>query len=477
MDERPDEPEGGGDGEGNRQYTVLTEHEEVRTWADERELVPVRNTERPEDARAEFVHGDELESHHEEQEWETFLDEFDRRNLAVTYTAGDSGGTDEHRLVDRSELVDEHGDVDDALVRELLAGETVETEVTEREVVETEVVETATIESELTDTEVVDTEVVDTEIVDEELVSVAVAEATDAEVVDGGGRRYFDEDSDEVIVIEEEGAVVLEIDETRVETREELEKKIIESRVVDENVETETRVEEEETAVDIDDADVHEHIRESGLIDTRSDEVVDERYLETEFDEDNVATSTLTERKTVEDVVEERKVVIAEVTDVGVEASEVVESEVVDTEIVETDIDAVAGGRGDIDTATSSRGESTEGSSMGESPEASEHRTSTDSTPTDQETDRTDEVDISRHLMGRSVRLPDGEEIGIVSDVDADTDLLYVDTDPSLTDKMKAFLDWSDEEDASALPADQIREIRHDAVVVENEGVDGAEMG
>lgn len=44
--------------------------------------------------------------------------------------------------------------------------------------------------------------------------------------------------------------------------------------------------------------------------------------------------------------------------------------------------------------------------------------------------------------------------------------MFYVDRDPSATDKIKAHLHWGDDEDTSVLTADQVNEVRHDAVVV-----------
>jgi hypothetical protein len=74
---------------------------------------------------------------------------------------------------------------------------------------------------------------------------------------------------------------------------------------------------------------------------------------------------------------------------------------------------------------------------------------------------------VGDYLIGREVERPDGETIGIVSDVDEDGNVLYVDEDPSLTDRIRASLQWGDEHDASALAFDRVREIRADAVVVE----------
>lgn len=442
-----EDPDRQNEGE-NERYTVITEREEIRGWAEDYDVVPVARGATEETSRPELARRDDLESDQAERDWESFFEEFEEQNLALAYTETE-GGIGEHRIVDRTHLVDEHGEMNESVEKKLLEGETVETEVTEREVVETEIVEEATIESQIVDSEVVDSEVVSTEIVDEELVDVAVVEIADAEVIDEADRTYFDDD--QVIQIEEEGTVALEIDQTRVETEEQIERKIIESRVVEQDVREETRVEDESVDVDIDAAGIHDHLGKSDLLDTPADAVIDEQYIETEFDEDNVATSTLTTHSTVENVIDERKIIYADVDDVVIEDSQLVSEEVIETDVVDSDMTAVTGGEAGIDTSQAP--ESTTGAEA-----------AVDETGTPREHDR--DVEITERAMGRSVEMPDGEEIGIVSDVDEDEGVLYVDEDPSITDRIKAHLQWGDEEDTAMLTADQIQEIRTDAVVV-----------
>ena len=445
-------------------YTVITERDAVRQWADDNDVVPVTRGESAGSSQPELARRDAMESDHEERDWDSFLDEFEQQNLALAYTETE-GGVGDHRFVDRSHAVDEQGQIRASVEKELLEGETVQTEVTEREVVETEIVEETTIESQIVDSEVVDSEVVDTEIVDETLVDVAVVELADAEVVDEGDRTYFDRD--EVIQIEEEGTVALEIDQTRTETVEQVERKTIESRVVGQDVHEESRVEDESTDIDIDEAGIHEHLEKSDLLDAPSGQVIDEQYIETEFDEDNVATSTLTTHSTIENVIDERKVVFADVDDVVIEDSELVSEEVIQTDIVESDMTAVTGGEAGVDTTQSTEstsGEGTTATATGTETGASSEAGTTTETGESSELDR--EVEITDKAMGRTVEMPDGEEIGIVSDVDEDEGVLYVDEDPSIADRIKAHLQWGDEEDTSMLTRDQILEMRTDAVVV-----------
>jgi hypothetical protein len=434
-----------------RDAKVITERDEVRTWADANDFVPVRSSE-AETERSELVRRDEMEGHHEEREWEAFLTDFDERNLALSHAEAE--GVVEPRLVDRAEVDAERRGQSESVEEELLEGETVETEVTEREVVEAEIVEETTIESKLVDTEVVDTEVVDTEILDEELVGVAVVEATDADVVDRDDRRYIGDD--EAVEIESDGTVLLEIDESRVETEERVEKKTIESRVTAQDVDETTTVDDEAASVDIDAVGIHEHIGQTDLVDTQSDDLVEDRHIETEFDEDDTATSTITERRTVENTVSERKTLLADVTDVDVEDTELVSEEVVETVLVESGMSAVPG-RELSDDVDQTSGTSTDGERTETTASAAEVDAASSDGP----------VGVSDSQMGKTVATPDGDEIGIVSDVDEEKNRLYVDQDPSTTDKIKAHLHWSDEDDASVLEAHQIRDLNRGAVVVE----------
>jgi hypothetical protein len=440
------------------QVTIITDRAEFRMWADEHDAVPVK---RPETDRTGLVHGDEVRSDHERRQWSDVLDEFERHDLALVSRESETG-RDRYRLVDRSEVSEERGEPVSEIERDLLEGEAVETTVTEREVVETEIVEQATIESELVDSEIVDSEVVETETVDEELIGVAVVETADANVVDEVDRRYFDDDA--LVEIDESGLVVLEIDERRRETENRLEKKIIESRVVEQDIDEETRVEDESLDIDVDAAGIHEQIARSGLV--AGDTVVDERHVDTEFDEAGAATSTLTERKTLDREIEERKVLFAEVTEVDVDDSRIVGETVVGSEIVDSDVNAVADLHSESETTRQRRTEERAAAST----ESEETTTETDEREVGEGRRVEAGQEITENLMGRTVEIASGEKIGMVSDVDENDGVVYVDEDPSTTDKIKAHLHWGDD-DASALTADQIREIRSDAVVVKGHDV------
>ena len=497
-------------------HTVITDPEQASTWGERHGIVPARARGDESGPTDELVHRDDVTDDHETSSWSEFREEFDERNLAIVHT-GDDDSPGTYRLVDRSQDLDESGRASDSLNSELLSGETVETEVTEREVVETEVVQEATIESDLVGSEVVEREVVDTEIIEEELVDVAVVESADAEVVDSESRTAIG-DEGTTIAIEEQGGVVMEIDETRVETEQQLVEHVVESRIVDESIDETTTQEDASLDIDVDAASIHEHIGQSGLLEgTEGDGVIDQRHIETDFDEDDRATSTISEYKTVENVVRDRKVVTAGIDDVDVTDTEHLSEEVVDTGIVETGSEwadvreqyaggtASAGSHGETDTVDSGTPKESpaadSGTTGGDTEMTTESETTgtvddqsskpadsadTQTTDTDEHASRTEvtetagesseaqtgttgaggDVEITRRLMGRSVELQSGEEVGMVSDVDADDNRIYVDEDPSLTDKIKAALGWGDDDRDASLTPSQIAEVNSDAVVV-----------
>jgi len=436
-------------GRSNRRF--VSDHDEIRTWADRNDMVPVR---RRDDDRPDLVHRDEMRDEHTEQEWDSFLDDVRERDMVLAYTETDQNEVDDYRLAGRTEVVDAYDDMPESVEKDLLEGETVTTEVTEREVLETEVVERATIESELVDSQLIDSEIVGTEIVDEEIVGVAMVERTDAEVIEPGDRRYFDDD--ETVVVEEGGTVALEIDETRIETEEQIQRHTIESRVVQDDIEEDTSLEDE--SFDVDTADIHQHLEQSDLLPEHDDVIVEQRHIETEFDEDDVATSTLTTHSTVENVIEERKTVLADVTDVDIDDSHVVSEETIETGVIEEDTGSVADsafetGRTSTAAAAADREE------VARADDEYDHETVGD---------YDDEVEISDRVIGRSVELQDGTEVGIVSEVDDDGRAIYVDEDPSLTDKIKASLHMGGEDDAFRLGVEHVVEVTRDAIVVDS---------
>jgi hypothetical protein len=432
------------DDDGSAGYTVLSDPEEVRRWADANDVVPVKCEDAPGPRATELRNGEDLRDRHETRDWDAVLREFEDRNLAVVHERGGAPG--DCRLVDHDTVATDRENDADA------TGATDATDATGGGTVEE-----ATVESVLVGSEVVEREVVEREVLDRELVGVAVEGRTNVPADGdrdppsgagsaGGGRECLDEDG-HAMGLETRDVIGLDIDETRLETEERFEKHVVESWLAESDPNREGTVRHERADMDAIVGRIHEHIRRSDVVDVRSDQVLEDRHIETEFGEGNGATSVVVEHRTVESEVVERKVVYAGVADVEVEESDRVCEEVLETGILEAD-------RHVHGASTGRPGGGTAGTPpVGDVPVV----------------EGAPEPDggVGDYLIGREVERPDGETIGIVSDVDEDRNVLYVDEDPSLTDRIRASLQWGDEHDASALAFDRVREIRADAVVVE----------
>jgi len=71
-------------------------------------------------------------------------------------------------------------------------------------------------------------------------------------------------------------------------------------------------------------------------------------------------------------------------------------------------------------------------------------------------------TEVTDDEIGKQV-VSGNDEVGLVTDVEGDT--LYVDPDPSLTDKIKAALDWGDsDEESYPVEADQVERIDNEEV-------------
>lgn len=283
----------------------------------------------------------------------------------------------------------------------------------EGETVRTDIVEHAVIESEVIESEIVEEDLVEEELVDQEVVGVAVAEERDAD-----DRAYLDDEGD-AAVVEEDAALAVELDQFRSEVVEIVEQKTIESRVV----------EDEGTEVEISVEGVEEHLAASDVVTTDGDEegFLDEFDVEHEFVEDDVVHSTLTERRTIERDVTEERVLVADVTDVDIDAATVTHEQLLARELAGDDAETIEAATGETATV----------------------------------------VEVSPDDIGKDVVTPAGENIGIVSDADSDDEVLYIDPDPSLTDRFMADLHWGDEDDTYPLAPRQIESIDSSTVVVD----------
>jgi len=433
-------------------------------------------------------------------------------------------------LVDREEVA-ERATVDRTeLETALMEGEVVESEITETKVIEKTVVETDRIESEVVDSEIIETTTVDREPISRELIAseftngpegltatlspkrsedplddrMETIERTDRETeteTEVGGPE-IDTDSD--VVDERAGEptdertgestdepsaqpvdeptdglavgdrVVLDVQETVLTTTEVLDRKTVESRVVEREIAEEDTVETD--AIDL--RDVEETILESDLIEgeivgTATDETVPSGAITSERTEDDTIQSQFVERRLVETESTEHYRLGCDITDHQLidavdSRSSVVERAIVDREAGEEVMlrQPEAGARTtdqQVAAAEESAGASAEatpevggeaGAQRGEAEPTTEERAERVDTP----------QTITDDDIGKRVVSGD-EEVGMVAGVEAET--LYVDPHPSLTDRIKAALDWGDtDDDVYQVDLDEIESITDDEVRV-----------
>ncbi|OLZ41338.1 hypothetical protein A6E15_10210 [Natrinema saccharevitans] len=414
------------------QRRMTSDPERIREWAEARDAVPVRVRD-SDDHGHSFARRDELGEGHEEYSWEEFERRFDDEDYVFVYHEDEPTGeglgffeiVERERAFERADLG--RDELEDSLRR----GETVTTEIVETQVVETEVVERDTIES-----EVIDTELVERDIVDSERRSREVVET-----------EFVGDDT-----------IVVIVDETRLETIEEIERYIVESRVVDVDIERDREMERDDIETDIELESVQRSILESDVVrsSVAPDEVLEREVIRSQRTEGDAVRSELIERRTVEEERDER----LEIRYV-LEESELVESEVVSSELLEGEIiDVEEYGSMDAGGAAAASG----GAVGGEA---------TASTAGEAGTGPTDEtaapaVELSHADQGKDVVDESGQQIGMVAEVEGQT--AYVDPEPGLTDRLKARMDWGGHgDDDYPVDAAQIAAIRDDAVVIRSE--------
>lgn len=360
--------------------------------------------------------------------------------MTDSYRTPRASGTE----TDERRVLPDGGRLDEDEVEEALAdGETVRTDIYEH----------AAIESEVVDSELVGREVVEEEIVSQELTGVAVAERVEERSEADDDRYYLDRDDDvDPQYVEEEAAVVVEFDEVRTEIVEEIERKTIESRVVeDDGAEVEITIE-----------GVEERIVDSDLVavDADGDEgMLEQVDVNSEFVEEGTVHSQLTERRTIEREVADEKELVATVTDIDVGNATTTHEQLVAREIVSDDDFEI-----DVTEEVEIEGEDESAATTTTTTVEDESGTATTG---ERDEPRTAAVEITENDLGKEVMLPSGEDIGIVSEVEPDEETLYVDPEPSMTDRLKASLHWGDEDDAYPLDERQIESVDRDTVVVE----------
>jgi hypothetical protein len=406
---------------------ITTDRETIRTWADESGWQPAYRTDA--ETRSPFAYSPERHAdvEVEEAEWEEFLETFDDEEMAVIRYPATDEEAERYEVVPRSEVA-ERATIESAEVEQaLLDGETVRSEITETRVIEREIVETETIESEVVDSEIVADRIIDTELIRREL--------TDTEP------EFVDDDT-----------LVLEFDETRLVRREVVERKRIESEVVDVDVAERDVLEEDslESVVDIE--GVQRTLLQSDLFgEIPVNEAIEAGRIESEFTEGRIIESLLFERRLVEDEIVDRvenvyNLTESEVIESTTATSDLVESGIVDAEYVEREFGS------EVVTGTTE-------TEMKEDETMETETTETETAEMEGATETESEaVSLNNRDTGKNVVNRDGEKIGMVAEVEGDT--IYVDPNPSFTDRVKAELGIEEhDEDTYPVRADQIDEV------------------
>jgi hypothetical protein len=421
---------------GPNERQMTSDPERVREWAETRDAVPV-STRTGEGHGHTFVRRGEIGDEHEEHTWEEFTEAFVSDDLVFVYHEEKAPTGEElgfFEIVERDRAFERTGLGRDEFEESLRRGDTVTTEIVETQVVETEIVERDTIESEVIDSETVDREVVDSELLRREIVET----------------EFVDDETIQVIV-----------DETRLDTIEEIERYTVESRVVDVDVEQHGELERDEIETTIELESVQRSLLQSDVVrsDVTPDEVIEREVIQSNRTEGDAVRSELIERRTIEEEVEvERRLRFgleeAEQVTSEVGASELIEGEIIDpgeyaaaestagAEGVESDADATADAEAEAD----------------EAPVAD-----ADAMPLGEST-----VELSPDDRGKDVVNERGGTIGIVAEIEGQT--AYVDPEPGLTDRLKARLNWGGHGgDDYPVDAAQIAEITDDEIVLRSE--------
>ncbi len=265
--------------------------------------------------------------------------------------------------------------------------------------------------------------------------------------------------------------LTLEVQDSVRTTMEVFDRKIVESRVVDRDIIESDSVESD--AIDIDMEGVEETILESDLIEgelagttaeTTASETIPSGAITSERTEGDVIRSQFVERRIVETDSTEHRELTCEITDSHLleavdNRSQVVERAIVDRDAGEEALfDAPSAGTEEVSAAEASAAASEKAHQAADAEtgviaggEAGETGTMDDEQPAQPTEDE----------IGKTVISGD-EEVGLVSDVQDGT--LYVEADPSLTDRIKAAFEWGEAEESYPVEPDQIESISDDAV-------------
>jgi|AntDeeMetagen285_2_1112576.scaffolds.fasta_scaffold00026_34 hypothetical protein len=283
------------------------------------------------------------------------------------------------------------------------------------------------------------------------------------------------EDTESTAGLEVGDGVVLNVHDTVRTTTEVFDRKTIESRVVEQEITEADSVESD--AIDI--QGVEETILESDLIEG---EVVTDETGETDASTAGLPGGAITSERTEGDTIHsqfvERRLVETESTehhqlmcdiadhmlaDTVDSRSAVIERAIVDREAdEEVMLQEPEAGVRTTDEQISAAEESVTATAGADAELASEPGDTGEAGATGDSA--TEMQALTDDEIGKQV-VSGNKDVGIVSDVDTETQTLYVDPEPSLTDRIKAALDWGDTDDDSyPVGEDQIEAVDDDEI-------------
>ncbi|QLG50521.1 hypothetical protein [Natrinema halophilum] len=414
------------------QRRMTTDTERIREWAEARDAVPVSVPD-SEGHGHSFVRRNEIGEGHEELTWDDFDRSFRDEDLVFAYHEEEATGEGLgfFEIVEREQAFDRADLGRDELEESLRRGETVTTEIVETQVIEQEIVERDTIESEVVDTDLAEREVVDSELLSRDIVET----------------EFVADDVIELIV-----------DETYLETIEEIERYTVESRVVDVDIEQDEEVERDEiesVETDIELDSVQRSILESDVVrsDVMADEVIEREVIQSQRTEGDTVRSELIERRTVEEEVTEQVEMRYVLDETDLLESEVIASEVIEGEIIDIE-EYGAMETGEMEADVAAGGETGATADVG--------------TETTDEATEPMSIELSQDEQGKDVVDENAQQIGMIAEVEGQT--AYVDPEPGLTDRLRARMNWGGHGDEDyPIDSSQIKEITDDQVVIRSE--------
>lgn len=459
---------------------ITTDRETIRTWVEDTGAEPAYMMDESDERRLHVHHPEHSTTTEsvEETTWDEFFDRFEEDEMVLIRHADRASEGDQFELVTRTEAMERATIDDEEVEKALLEGEVVTSEIVDTKVVERTVREIDTIESEVIGSEVVRDEVIDSRLIRREIAGIHLGEEESrVAVVEDNETIGWDEETMEI----EQEVITVEVDETREVTREIIEQKTVESRVVDHEVEGTETLEADTLEGHVDLEGVQRTIIESDLLGgemvTEDIDVMEGGHMESEFTEDQSILTELYERRTIEDEIVDRKRLTFELVSEEVVSSETIDSRIIESELVESDqiTEIVAAGE-TTETEGTTTGTTTTTTTTTETTEAEMTETETteagmSETETTGMGDETGaEADASAVTLddddvGKTVIDANGEDVGVISEVDEASNLVYVDPHPGLAKRIRTRLGWEGhDEDDYTVEADRIQEVTHDEV-------------